>query len=441
MTSKMKRLFSTAQKTHGQPYHKDGKGGPSSSSSGSSNPLPSMADLSLRNGPANGSTRSRTPPPPPIFAGYIGGGAPGGAGGAGGFGGLGGSQFFPAAGMPQQSHGQPQQTQFPPPGAFYNGVDVANPLGGAAAASNGIGLPYGNGPSANGGSVNGSLGGPSYGADISFLNALPPPLASTADDLTSPGGSVHSGHSDPNTNNVPPPPRSAGAQSAGTTSSQSAFPTPPPQYSHPQQPQHQSSHANLYHQAQQQPFSPGSAPFPPRQQPQPQQQFTPPPPGQQSAKAHHSLLGGKSKGGAQAVAPTYPQPATQQQRQQQPPQTLHRQQQPQHASSSQMTTQQHAMSNVDVTPADIRDTTNMLRELYKMELAIHGERYAIHEDDQTRSREMRRKADLLREEIENNVTTWRTTVGARWTREELQHVEYSVQLIGTLRSLGQTESS
>lgn len=99
------------------------------------------------------------------------------------------------------------------------------------------------------------------------------------------------------------------------------------------------------------------------------------------------------------------------------------------------------MSNVDVTPADIRDTTYMLRELYKMELAIHGERYAIHEDDQSHRKEMRRKADLLREEIENNVTTWRTTAGAHWTREELQHVEYSVQLIGTLRSLGQGDSA
>ena len=98
------------------------------------------------------------------------------------------------------------------------------------------------------------------------------------------------------------------------------------------------------------------------------------------------------------------------------------------------------MTNVDVTAADIRDTTYMLRQLYKMELFIHGERYAIHEDDQGQRREMRRKADLLREEIENNVSTWRMTSGAHWTREEQQHVEYSVQLIGTLRSLGQGDS-
>ena len=106
-----------------------------------------------------------------------------------------------------------------------------------------------------------------------------------------------------------------------------------------------------------------------------------------------------------------------------------------------MTTQQHALTHVAVTAADIRDTTYMLRQLYKMELSIHGQRYAIHEEDLKARRETRRKADMLREEIENNVNTWSTTMGAKWTLEEEEHVAYSGILIGRLQTLAQDEEN
>lgn len=251
----MKRFFSTSQKANAQPYLMDG-GGLSSGNmnGGAGNPVPSMADLSMRSGQSNGTGRSRTPPPPPIFAGYVGAPGAGGFGGPGGFGAPGGDShiFAPPNGMlpplhSQQQGQQLQQNQFPPPGAFYNGVDVANPPPVSNGSMNGVvgsGPPYRNsvggssfngGGSINGGSINGgsSVNGhqSSYSGEISFLNALPPPPAETTNGLASPVGSVNSIHSDPNTNNIPPPPRSAGAQSNG--SSQPPFPTPPPQYSQP----------------------------------------------------------------------------------------------------------------------------------------------------------------------------------------------------------------
>ncbi|CAK7201272.1 hypothetical protein SEUCBS139899_003975 [Sporothrix eucalyptigena] len=484
MTSKMKRFFSTSQKPAAQPYQVDGGGMSSNNMNG--NPVPSMANLNLHSG-----GRSRTPPPPPIFAGYV--GTPGIPNGPPAFGNPGANStadFFANGGMPlhQQQHQQHplQQTapsHFPPPGAFYNGVDVGatgggghgynsssmgsfgGPMGtaprGFSGSVNGVNAINGangvngyNGGSVNGnivngninGGVNGNASGNQYG-EVSFLNQMPPP-PNDARGLASPVGSVHSqaNSSNANVNNIPPPPRSAGTTSAASQPSgayppSQVFPTPPQQHAQPHHPQHQPSYNSLYQQQQQQQqqqnFAGSNAPFPPRQQ---QQQTAAPPPPQPAAKTHRSLLSSKPKNGNPGPPPNAPNSYQQHGHPQQQQQQARRQQQ-NPPPGQPMSSQQHAMTNVAVTATDIRDTTYMLRQLYKMELFIHGERYAIHEDDQSERREMRRKADLLREEIENNVNTWRMTGGANWTPEEKQHVEYSVQLIGTLRTLGQGDDA
>ncbi|OAA57493.1 hypothetical protein SPI_07152 [Niveomyces insectorum RCEF 264] len=484
MSNKLKRFFSTSRDS-AAPYPVD-----QSSSNTRTNLTASMANLNLRHQQSraalqqSGANRSSSPPPPPVYHGYLGENGTGlGAGGnaavadptafqSGFFSNPNGGANFGFASAPQQ------------PVAGYPGVGSVGGYSGV----NGVGVENRN-YGGNGGSVQ-SNGQHSYG-DISFLVAPPPVTGFAGSEADSYGGGVNSGGNDVNNfNNVPPPPsanrapapppvlapvperhasvsgipvvpapprgpspasvyRQQQQKRQAEAQAQVQYPTPPPQYSsmaqkpgaggasagghgYPAHPEtrlptsgtgtsstaasstHSTNRLSLFSGTT---GSSGGSSAPVSSQPPP-------------TKTHHRLLSGRKRQshdlGHNKTASTASQPDNSNHRR-------HEQQQQQ----QQQQREQAPGLNIDVTAADVRDATQMLRQLYKMELKIHGDRYAVHEDDQRQRRLQRYRADLLRREIEDSVNTWRRTTGASWTPEEIQHVEYSVQLIGSLKTLAQ----
>ena len=281
----------------------------------------------------------------------------------------------------------PSQYQPPP----VSGASVSNGHApqGAYLNSNGVTAGNGGSPGHHYGSSASSMNGNHAYTTGSYLNSVPA-ASVNGDDASTYGGSTL-GHTssvgDAGFNNIPLPPSAPVNAGAGTT-------------------QYPPASMGKYNAG----FNGSSAPFAPRQ---------PPPPANMQPIQHQALPTPTRKpihpasSGLQAV---HEQRVVVPQNQRQ---------------------QQRGVVHTKVTAEDIRETTYMLRQLYKMELQIYGERYAIHRDDKTRREEMRRKADLLREEIEDIVHTWSITDSAGWTSEELQHVQYSLNIISNLRTMGQ----
>ncbi|EPE07981.1 hypothetical protein F503_00764 [Ophiostoma piceae UAMH 11346] len=315
-------------------------------------------------------------PPPNIYAGYVDNNA----------GALGSNFFSSTAALPNQYQ--------PPPVNGANGANGANghhPPPGAYLNSNGVTAGNGGSPGHHYGSSASSISGNHSYTTGSYLNSVPASSVN-GDDASIYGGSTlgrNSSVSDAGYNNIPLPPSAPVNAHAGAGAGAAS--------------------AAKYNPG----FNGSSGPFPPRQ--------PPPPANMQPTQHQHQALPTRTRkpvhpasSGLQAVHEQ--RVAVPQQQQQQ---------------------QQQRAVHTRVTAEDIRETTYMLRQLYKMELQIYGERYAIHRDDKTRREEMRRKVDLLREEIEDIVHTWSITDSAGWTSEELQHVQYSLNIISNLRTMGQ----
>ncbi len=91
---------------------------------------------------------------------------------------------------------------------------------------------------------------------------------------------------------------------------------------------------------------------------------------------------------------------------------------------------------MNVSTADIRRATRLLRRWYELELEIHGLRKVKGEKDKAERAELRKRADAMIDEITDQVGVWQMTAGASWTYEEAELVQRCTELVPCLSKLG-----